>query len=77
MAIMMGHLYAALRDANVPDDRAQKAAEEVASYENRIVGVEAKLDRLDARVTLLTWMLGTAIGLILLVLGVVLRQSGA
>jgi hypothetical protein len=51
MAIMMGRLYAALREANVAEDRAREAAEEAASFENRLAGVEARL-------LVLTWMVG-------------------
>jgi hypothetical protein len=51
MPIMMGKLYAALRAANVPDEKAQAAAEEVAGFENRLASVEARLN-------LLTWMVG-------------------
>lgn len=69
MAVMMGSLYTALREAGAPDDKAQKAAEEVAGFDNRI-------GSLDARVMLLTWMVGTNIVLTLSVLGLILRGSG-
>jgi hypothetical protein len=49
MPLMMGRLYSALRAADVPDDKAREAAEEVAAYENRIASIEGRL-------TLLTWM---------------------
>ena len=62
MALMMGSLYDALRSVNVPDEKAVKAAEEVASYENMLANVEAKLDRL-------TWMVGANVTLTVLVLG--------
>lgn len=52
MTVMSGHLYRALQKANVPDDLAQKAAEEVADYNNR-------LNLIDGKLTLLTWMVGT------------------
>jgi hypothetical protein len=41
---MMGSLYDALKAADVPDEKAVKAAEEVASHENR--RLETKVDRL-------------------------------
>jgi hypothetical protein len=62
MALMMGSLYDALRSANVPDEKAVRAAEEVASYENRLAALETKVDRL-------TWMVGANITLTVLVLG--------
>ena len=43
MAMMMGKLYTALRSANVPDDQAQDAAEEIAGYESRFTKIEADL----------------------------------
>ena len=60
MALMLSRLYAALRLANVPDDEARAAAEEVATYE------QVKRDTY-----LLKWMLG---GLIAVVLGVFWMQ---
>ena len=65
MALMMGALYDALRQAQIPEPLARQAAEEVAAYENRIAGVERDL-------TILKWMVGTNIGLTLLVLGKVI-----
>lgn len=67
MSLMMGSLYDALRRANVPDDVARTAAEEVASYDNRIAHVERKLD-------VLTWMAGTNIALTVVVLARLLTQ---
>jgi hypothetical protein len=43
MALMMGRLYAALRAADVPDDKATAAAEEVAGFENRLATIESTL----------------------------------
>jgi len=62
MALMMGSLYDALKAANVPEEKAARAAEEVASYENRPASLENKVDRL-------TWMVSANIGLTVLVLG--------
>ena len=66
MALMMGRLYDALRAGSVPDDKARDAAEEVAGYESRLSSVEARL-------AVLTWMVGTNIVLTVGVLGVLLR----
>jgi hypothetical protein len=65
---MLGNLYEALVSGNVPQDKAQKAAEEVASYENRIAKVEADLSTLK-------WMVGTNIGLTLIVIGKLFLSS--
>lgn len=51
MALMLGKLYTALREAGADDNRAREAAEEVAGFENRLANVEAKL-------LLLNWMVG-------------------
>jgi hypothetical protein len=50
--LMLGQLYAALRTANVPDDQARAAAEEVAGFEFRIGRIERDL-------VAIKWMLGT------------------
>jgi hypothetical protein len=68
MALMLGNLYDALRQAHVPDDVARKAAEEVAGY-------DAAIAALCREVEVLKWMTGANIGLTLLVLGVLLRLT--
>jgi hypothetical protein len=55
MAVMMGDLYDALRSAGAEDE---KAASEVAGFENR-------LSSLDSRVSVLTWMVGFNLALTL------------
>ena len=52
MPLMLGQLYTALRSANVPDEHARAAAEEVAGFETRIGRIESDLH-------LIKWMLGT------------------
>lgn len=51
MAIGLMKLHAALRAANVPEQEAREAAEEVATFESRLANVEARL-------MVLTWMVG-------------------
>jgi hypothetical protein len=51
MAVMMGNLYSALKQAGADEESARKAAEEVAGFENRI-------SSLAADITLLKWMVG-------------------
>ena len=65
MALMLGQLYDALRAGNVPDDKARAAAEEVANYEGERASVQAVvwkwangLNRVEAEVRLLKWMIG-------------------
>ena len=54
MALMLSRLYDALRLANVPDETARAAAEEVATYE-----------QLKKDTYLLKWMLGMLIAVVL------------
>ena len=56
MPLMLGHLYAALRSANLSDDQARAAAEEVAGFDTRI-------SKIEARLLLLQWMVGTLLAL--------------
>ena len=54
MAVIMGSLYEALRSANVPDDKAIKAAEEAADFKGDIAALKGEI-------SVLKWMVG-AIG---------------
>jgi hypothetical protein len=54
MALQLGALRDALIDAGAKQEKADKAAEELAGYENRLANI-------DTRLTLLTWMVGTNI----------------
>ncbi|HEX8167848.1 MAG TPA: hypothetical protein VF601_18935 [Beijerinckiaceae bacterium] len=80
MAVMMGNLYSALKQAGADEDSAQKAAEEVANFDNRVTGLEGRIALLDAKVdakfTLLSWMVGVNMALTLIVVGLVLRLGG-
>jgi hypothetical protein len=58
MPLMLGALYRALREAQVGDEHAQQAAEEVAAY-------DARLHIIESRLTLVTWMLGVVIALLI------------
>ena len=62
MAVMMGSLYSALVKAGAGEDDAKKAAEEVAGFENRLAS-------LDARVLVLTWMVGFNLAMTVAVVG--------
>jgi hypothetical protein len=52
MALQLGALRDALIDAGAKTDKADKAAEELAGYENRLAGI-------DTRLSVLTWMVAT------------------
>ncbi len=59
MALQLGALRDALAEAGVSKDKADKAAEEVATFDSRIAAI-------DSRLAVLTWMTGTVVGLSLL-----------
>ena len=66
MAVMLGNLYGALREAGVPDDKAQKAAEEVATFKDEIA-------TLKSDTVLLKRMVGFNLALTLGLVGLVLH----
>jgi phage shock protein A len=62
---MLGSLRDALVSAGAPEDKAAKAAEEVAGYENRLnglemhlAGIEGRLAGVERQVSILQWMVG-------------------
>ena len=66
MALQLGALRDALIEAGATPEKAAKAAEEVAAYENRFAKVEAD-------VNLLKWMVGLLIALQLVSFGMLWR----
>jgi len=62
MALMLGALRNALVAAGAPAEKADRAAEEAARYENRLAKIEAD-------VSTVRWMIGANIALTLIVLG--------
>jgi hypothetical protein len=62
MAMMMGNLYSALKQAGADDDNARKAAEEVATY-------DARMNTIESRLCVLTWMVDTNVALTLAIVG--------
>ena len=49
MAVMLGNLYDALRSAGAEDDKARKAAEEMAAYEPRFAKLESDVKWMSAQ----------------------------
>ena len=71
MSIMLSKTYHALKAAGAPETSAQAAAEELASYDNR-------LDGLESDVKLLKWMGGFNLaGTLTLVFKVLMFTGGA
>lgn len=56
MATMISEVYDAFIAAGTPEDKARKAAEALADYENRFTGIDAEL-------VILKWMVGFGIAL--------------
>ncbi len=62
MALQLGALRDALIDAGAKPEKADRAAEELASYDNQLASIRGDLK-------LVQWMSGAAIGISLLTLG--------
>ena len=56
MAMQLGALRTALLDAGASEEKADRAAEEIAGYDNRLAGI-------DTRLAVLTRMAGTNLAL--------------
>ena len=54
MTIMLTEVYDAFLAAKVPEEKARRAAEAVAAFENRFASIERRL-------TVLEWMSGTTL----------------
>jgi hypothetical protein len=58
MTTMIAEVYDALIAAGSPEDKARKAAEAIAGYENRFSAIEQRLIRMEGEIKLLSWMVG-------------------
>lgn len=71
MTAMISEVYDALISAGAPDDKARKAAEAIAAYDNRFGQIDNKLTRIEGELNLLKWMVGAVIaGVVTLMAGV-------
>jgi hypothetical protein len=68
MAMQLGALRTALLEAGASPDKADRAAEEAASYETRLSGLETK-------VAVVTWMVGANVTLTVVTLGVLITLA--
>lgn len=73
MPLLLSEVYDALLEGGTSEAKARAAAAAIADYSNRLVAMDAKLDRLDTRVTALeskvTWMFGVGFSMLLLTMG--------
>lgn len=70
---MISEVYDALVEAGASEEKARRAAEAVATYENRLATIDGRMERLEGRMTLLQWMMATNIVITLGVLGKLLH----
>lgn len=68
MPVMSGEVYDAPTEAGASQEKARKAAEAVAGYENRLGGIEGRITKADGDLTLLKWMVGFNVALTVAVL---------
>ena len=71
---MLSRTYDALKAAGVPDNKAREAVEEIAGYENRPVGIEPLLTGIEAKVSMLQWMLGLNLAVSLAIVVILFRS---
>ena len=62
MTTMISEVYEAFKEANVSDASARKAAEAIAADEARFASLDVKIEKLDGRMTLVTWQPAVLIG---------------
>jgi hypothetical protein len=72
MTTMIAEVYDALLAAGSPEDKARKAAEAIAAYENRFTAIDQRFTKIEGDLKLLTWMVGfdlaATIGIVFLLL---------
>ena len=73
MPTMLSEVYDAFIEAGVSEEKARKAAEAVAAYDQRFASLETRMVELAGSVALLKWMVGTNLVLTLGVLWKLLK----
>lgn len=68
MATMISEVYDALLAAGAPEDKARKAAEAIAGYENRFSRIDNDLTALRGEMALVKWMLGSNLAMTVAIL---------
>ena len=58
MTMMVTEVYDALLAAGAPEDKAARAAQALAGYDNRFNKVDADFAKVNADLALLKWMIG-------------------
>jgi hypothetical protein len=60
---MISEVYDAFIAAGTPEDKARKAAETLANYDNRFSRIDGAILKVESELLLLKWMVGFAIAL--------------
>jgi hypothetical protein len=72
MTTMIAEVYDALLAAGSPEDKARKAAEAIAAFENRFASMDQQFTKIEGELKLQTWMVGfnlaATIGIIFMLL---------
>jgi len=80
MPLQLGALRDALLSAGADPQKAERAAEELAGYDNRFASLETRIApfeaRVEARFSRQDWMIGVIIALQLAVLSLLFRALG-
>ena len=58
MSLMIAEVYDALISAGAPEDKARKAAETLAAYDDRLDRIERRVAGVEYRLRLLQWQVG-------------------
>jgi hypothetical protein len=66
--MIIGEVYDAFMEAGVSEEKARAAARAVASYDQRFAQIESHFARIEGKLQLHDWMLGTIIALLITVL---------
>ena len=68
MSTMISEVYDAFKEAGASEEKARKAAEAIAGYENRFAKIDERFAIMDGRLVLLQWMLGFNLAMTLAIL---------
>jgi len=75
MTTMIAEVYDALIEAGASEEKARKAAEAIASYDDRFARIDVALANIDGRLRLLQWEVGGMAVLLLPSLWLLLRVA--
>jgi phage shock protein A len=74
MTTMIAEVYDALLAAGSPEDKARKAAEAIASYENRFAAIDQRFAKVEGDLNLLKRMVGFNLAISVGIIVILLRH---